>query len=98
MAVQRKAESGRRSCGKVGTVKTAPDFTHNHSDRSAKRKETLRDQQDFFYGKKTKANLREGKENEKDGAAGAFFHRLRPPDELHRKQVFSGAQIKSGET
>jgi len=26
------------------------------------------------------------------------FHRLRPPDKLHRNQVISGAQIRSGET
>lgn len=26
------------------------------------------------------------------------FHRLRPPDELHRNQVISGAQIRRGET
>lgn len=73
MAWRGKAKSGRRSCGKVGTVKTAPDFTHNHSGRSAKRKDTLRDQQDFFYGEKTRASQREGKEDEKNGMAGAFF-------------------------
>lgn len=28
----------------------------------------------------------------------AFFHRLRPPDELHRNRMISGAQIRSGET
>ncbi|MCX2499528.1 hypothetical protein, partial [Plesiomonas shigelloides] len=78
--------------------KSAPDFTHNHSGRSAKRKDTLRDQQDFFYEEKTRASQREGKENEVSGTAGAFFHRLRPPDELHRKQAFSGAQVRSGET
>ena len=27
-----------------------------------------------------------------------IFHRLRPPDKLHRNQVISGAQIRSGET
>lgn len=27
-----------------------------------------------------------------------IFHRLRPPDETHRNQVISGAQIRSGET
>lgn len=26
------------------------------------------------------------------------FHRLRPPDKLHRNQMISGAQIRSGET
>ena len=78
--------------------KSAPDFTHNHSGQSAKRKETLRDQQIFFYEEKTKTNQRGGKENEKDGTAGAFFHRLRPPDELHRKQGFSGTLVRSGET
>ena len=28
----------------------------------------------------------------------AFFHRLRPPDELHRNRMISGAQIRRGET
>nr|AOX48525.1 hypothetical protein [Edwardsiella ictaluri] len=27
-----------------------------------------------------------------------FFHRLRPPDELHRNSVISGAQVRGGET
>jgi len=34
---------------------------------------------------------------EKD-AALPFFHRLRPPDEHHRNQMTSGAQVSGGET
>nr|QXO85652.1 hypothetical protein [Edwardsiella piscicida] len=32
------------------------------------------------------------------GTGTPFFHRLRPPDELHRNSVISGAQVRGGET
>ena len=70
MAGQGKAESGRRSCGKVGTVKAAPDFTHNHAERSAERKDALRSQQDFFNGEKTRTSQ---KGSGKRGTDTVFF-------------------------
>lgn len=39
-----------------------------------------------------------GREKGKVQPPGLFFHRLRPPDELHGNQTITGAQIRSGET
>ncbi len=42
--------------------------------------------------------MRQDKEKGKEQPDGLFFHRLRPPDELHGNQTITGAQIRSGET
>jgi hypothetical protein len=42
--------------------------------------------------------MREDGEATGEAEALPVFHRLRPPDERHRNQTISGAQIRRGET